>query len=992
MPNELVWNQFNGGWAPSDDAQSGRKNVLLRMDNVELDKNGSLSLIGGTEKLYTYESTTVDLYATTIGTDEVVYASVDTGKIYRDSTAISTGAGGDYTIATSGAAFGYTLLASGLTKLKDDGTNTYNLGLSDPPTISLTLVSCNFSDPLTVDGTTVAWGFDVAGTTGSQSTPSYSLTGIPAGNTYIKLFSDSNATPIDWTVLANGFIGSVPQRDDDLTTFTLMAGGTGDLSTITAVSLTFTVGTDGANYTASKQVSFPLTTSGYFAFRRSDFVANGGATGSVADWSNVLNFYITLTLTDNTITALDVDLSLTVIPFLAIGPFSDQFYFYRGLNTTDIPIEYSYATLAVAESNDYTALSSNLNAINNAVSIMVPPGTNVQVTIAADTDPQVTNQWVYRLGNDLGSYYRVIDAPNTAGNYPDTLSDQDALDIDLVLNSGLVSVRGGDLDKVYRIIGPIFSRWYYFSDKFMYPSPIDDPDLVDINLGIRTCGSDNEIFMWAAKVAEGYVLVGTSVDIYALSGTFATLPDGSVDIYYRPLTVQFPPITRQCSAANGVVWYLAADGWRSVNQTGGNSLLVAPNTDQLYNGVDRYGYTHVLTDDVVPGQLITPVIATKNKLFCCVNDRIEAYDFLRQYWRTFNYGLSSVNAITKSISGFPIAAFSSDNTSRLIDSPTVSTIDGTTKQSVSILSPVIDPSGSLNRNDLYTLKVRVITGEGENLICSLVMDDGTVYEIGTVTSFTDLPQQKLLDINFIIPAPTTTYQYLFTGTFSKLVISDARVDFDSRPNQLTALRLYNNNFGSVGMKRLRMWPHIVDTLGNEVRFTVYVDNTEVSSQVFTTNDKTTVPIFINSDAFGTDYGALLTGGPFEYWGAGGQPEVVQNTPAPKEFDQVGPQELFKYGKIREFEIRLLPLGGAVGTTSQFPITFYFDDFTNYTTELTVNNNQEQTYCYGVPKGTEGAIIRIELGPVTYPFIRYYVRVRAMVHGFDATDNSKWFTI
>lgn len=985
MPQEFIWGDFGAGWIPSDDAQGGRKNGMLRMDNVELDKNGALSLVGGAKTLQSFVAPAIALYDTIIGGVEVLYSATADKKVYRGNTELTLGAGiGDDSIAAFGSGFQYVIIADGDKRYKDNGSTAVQLGLSQIAQPTVAVVAGNYSNSLTP----IDWAYNNGVDSGTTGSPSFSLSAPGVLITLTtSITNNTSLSAVDLSSLANGGDGNaINQSDNDLINISFVANS-GNLSGITAVSLKFFSGITGSYFLYTTPVSNPGTTINIL-ISRNQF----NSFGPGPDWANVYQFAVYLT----TKAAVNFTMGATIIPVVdaALTPPSTHYAFYNGINSNidgqDAVVR--YVPILINSNNNYVGTGAFQDSITSG-ELIVSVGTDVKISVVASTDPQVNFIWLYRIGGNLGQWYRVKVIPNTTGDYIDNLSDLNALEQNITLNLNLASVNYLFFtDKIYSIIGPIEGRWYYFTNQFMYPSDINNFDVVDISRGVRTCGSDNELFMWAIKVAEGYVLVGTTVDIYVLSGTFTTLPDGVIDIYYRPMVCQHPPIAKDATFANGLVYYLAADGWRSIGTSASTTeLLVAPSTDQLYNNVERYGYnpSSSSASNFVPGSARFPVVVTKNKLWCCVDDRIEVWDFVRRYWRSFSYNLGGVGAITKGLNGNPIAGYLNDSIIREIDT-TLVFID-LNLQTVSILSPVFDASQSLNRCDLYTLKVRCSTGLGENLACSLILADGTNYFIGNASSYTELEQQIILDINNIIPFPTTTFQIYLTGQFTRFLLSDIRVSYDSRPNQYTAMRIYNTNFGSAGKKRLRMWPIIIDTLGNDVVYKPFVDNIQGVSQVLNSTDKTTVPVFYNFDAFGTDYGVLLTGGPFEFYEMG-QPEIVQALPGPKMYDQVGPQELFRYGKIREFEIRLVPYGGDIGTTSELPYTFYFDDFSVHTGTITVNNGQEQTYSLGIPKGVSGTVIRIELGPVTYQFIRYYLRVRAVRHGNDSTDNSSWVTL
>lgn len=991
MAQEFVWNQFSAGWCPSDDSQNGRKNALLRMDNVELDKNGALSLIAGKKFIRLYDSPAFALFAAIVGGIEATYAATRNGKIWKNDLDTYLINGSDSVAAFSNG-IGNVLIASGNERVKDDGIDVFNLGLPSPNVPTLSLVTGNYTNEFNVDGTILQYAYIYNSTSGTSSTPVFSTSGITTSTTLtLNTFQASGVfVPPSWITLPNGGNGtSINQDPSDLINISIIANS-GTLSSITQIEFDIGVTDESTTFygfSVTQAVS-TIGTSLNFVFKRGDFQVIPNALNINPTWDNILGFQLIITTSAD----LDITWSGTIIPIVdnAITTYSTHFAFYNGINQSGSTVTYEYTLVGLNDNGVYEAFSSGKDADAAAISIDVPPGADVQLAYVAH-DAQTNFIWVYRRGGDLDQWYRTIVFPNTDGNYIDNINDTTALDDDLILNINTATIQDTTtLDLIYDIVGPMEGRWFYFTTGFIYPSVINDPDLVDISLGIRSCSSNNELLMWAVKVAEGYILVGTSIDIYILSGTFTTLPDGEIDTYYRPMTCQFPPITRQYTFANGLIYYMAMDGWRSIGTDASTStLMVSPSTDALYKAESRYGYSGVNLTDSPIGTQYFPVVATRNKLFCCVNDRVEVWDFTRQYWKTFNYGLGTPTAITRSVLGIPLIAYG-DGSLYYVNGYDTLTSDNE-PQTVSILSSIMDPGGALTRNDLYTLKIRLITGEGEQLGISVVTKDNTSYFIGYASSFTDIENEVILDLNGPIPFPTETFQFFLTGQFTQLVISDIRVSYDSRPPQLTALRGYSNNFGTAGKKRLRMWPVIIDTLGNDVFFTLTVDNVTQASQLLNSNEKTTLPIFFNFDAFGIDYGYLITGGPFEFWEMG-QPEVVQSLPTPKQYDQVGPQELFRYGKIREIELRLLPNGGNVGTTSELPYTLYFDDYSIYTNKLVVNNGLEQTYSFGIPKGVAGSIIRIELGPTAYSFVRYYLRIKVLVHGFDTTDNSKWISL
>src|SRR5436853_522034 len=129
---EFIINDFSAGWCPSDSAVGGRKNALLKMENVELNKNGSLSLTGGTQKLsQPYPNTLHSFYHRFLIGTNCIYAADVAGNIFRSTYLgpnINIGTGGSTIRAAFGAAYDYVIICSGNLRLRDTGAASVNMG------------------------------------------------------------------------------------------------------------------------------------------------------------------------------------------------------------------------------------------------------------------------------------------------------------------------------------------------------------------------------------------------------------------------------------------------------------------------------------------------------------------------------------------------------------------------------------------------------------------------------------------------------------------------------------------------------------------------------------------------------------------------------------------------------------------------------------------------------------------------------------------------
>lgn len=978
MPQHFYWNKFNDGWIPSDDSISGRKSGLLQMDNVELDANGAISLAGGTVPFSPYAANAHTLYSHYIGGALQLYAALANGSILRNGSQITTG--GDSGNAAFASAFDFILACSGNTRKKDDGTTVRNLGIS-PPTAAPTLTRQQFASSR-LDFGSFGTIVNIVGTTMATANNLSVLTALTNG-IYLAIFQTKTvpSTPYDFSMSAYG-----GNTDQDKIPINIGVAPPSDISKLSSIKVDFLLSaSNAAGDVVSNYFSWVWVNDGSFTgsdlalnARRGDFQRVGTGT---QDWTSVYGVRITV-------------IGYSGIGFVITGSPSTGFNFLGG-EQSSLQGDYEYTLMNVFNTGSYLAksvlgpsllLKSPLDMNYTTVTPQNPTG----------VDTSVNEVWLFRRGGNLSQWYRVsvFLAAGSWAAQNDFISDQAAIELDITVNLNLVSIASSSIsDKILDIIGPIEGRWFYFTAHFMYPSDINDPDLVDSSLAVRTTGSNIETFLWARKISDAAVLVGTDVEIYLLTGTFQTLPDNVVDIYYRPTGCKYPPITYDAASFEGSVYYLAADGWRLATPAlfsttyggGANSSLTVPNIDRLYRAITCYGYNPP-NISIPTGTIRFPVTIAKNKLWCCITGtgRIEVYDFARKYWRVIKYGLGDVTSIHSGQDG-NIYAFIGDRL-RVIDvQASNNLVDQITKQAVALLSPVFD--GALeqpaprNRKDLYTFKARLLTG-GEPMLLTIIDDAGHSNVVGNISSLSSNPTEHFIDISNYIPV-SKTFQISLSGFFGKFVLSDVSIDFDLRPAPFTFLRLYNNNFGSASKKRVRVWPQIIDTLGNQVTFTPYVDGIAQPTTLLNTVDKTTALVFFTTDVFGKDYGATLSGGLFEYWGEL-PPDIVQVLPIARRFDQVGPQELFKYGRIKQFEVRVLPYG------TSLPFNIYFSDNSLANSTIPVVSGVEASYFMGVPKTTGGSIVRIELGPTSFDFHRYYIRAQVMQSGRDTELD--WITL
>ncbi len=228
-----------------------------------------------------------------------------------------------------------------------------------------------------------------------------------------------------------------------------------------------------------------------------------------------------------------------------------------------------------------SAASSKYTLTANAATVQVPAD--------ASRDSQVNEVWLYRRGGTLPDWYRVKQETGVSGtgaiSITDDLSDVDALTVGLILEDDN-SVPPND---IIGIDGPYYDRTYYLTTTYLYPSRRLNPDSCSAGQVIRVAGAD-EVALWVKKTIGG-LYIGTTKDIYRLSGDGAEYPDGSINFTLQNLNIDNPPRSSAVAQEGNMLLYVAADGWRAIQ--GAGSELLTGDTSLLYRGYTRHGIAPV---------------------------------------------------------------------------------------------------------------------------------------------------------------------------------------------------------------------------------------------------------------------------------------------------------------------------------------------------------------------------------------------------------------
>lgn len=206
--------------------------------------------------------------------------------------------------------------------------------------------------------------------------------------------------------------------------------------------------------------------------------------------------------------------------------------------------------------------------------------------------------------------------------------------------------------------------------------------------------------------------------------------------------------------------------------------------------------------------------------------------------------------------------------------------------------------------------------------------------------------------------------------------------YEKLPPKTQALTISSSNYGIAAKKRIRTIPMVLDTFGQNVIYTPIVDGVTFPTSTFTTNGKTTVLHYFTDTGegipFGIDYGGTLIGtSDFEFYGLL-TPENVETLPVGKKFDQIGPVQFDKVGKVREIRLRM------VATGSSLLYRIYSSDTLIFSSTLSTTPNVDKTYSISCPKGINPNIFRMEFDSSSV-FHRFDCEIRVNIGGSETAN-------
>lgn len=883
---------FSQGWIPSNDALNGRKDGLLRMDNLTLDELGAVTVTKGTSKVNAvqFAGSVHTIYSRTLDATKWRYVGLSDSTVLADSgagtfgTTIVTGGGAAASVRTAfGSAYGYNLICSGSGRKKHDGTNNYNLGIQPPATavtVTTATVSLNATTPY------ASWtAEELAGGT------------FVNGADYLQI--DTNATSfrasayLTYTSVLNtmDFGSGNYGRATDLVRFNIRIGDTSYLKRVRLEFLLQAPTSPGTTEDVTDYYWMEWIQEEETPFRqginewstlsalRKEFTREG--TNSTRDWDDVYAVRMIIIGTAQ----------MTCV-------WNDIFFVGSGigsLNGDDL----EWCQVNVHNNGAYLAKSSKGPNPNYKIQLLSSYGV---ITCITPADAHVNEVWVFRRGGGLETWYRVkVLTSSFATPFNDTVSNESALLTNIKLNEFLVSMQDATISNdIYYLETNHNLRTLYMNPREILVSDLQNPDAIDSRFTIKLSGSVGELNLWMLKTENSKLLVGTTNDIYELSGSFAELPDGVPDIYVRALGIKQPPVKDCVCVLSNDVFYIAEDGVRVV--AGQTTSNINGNIDLLWRGFTRHGHLPVL---VTPqNRLDSFLCVSKNRILfqTTLSDtsrRLFVFDTLRKYWYVYYINPA---ALFSEDDGVLLGGFADGGDFFLRILETGTQLDGTTDQSITLLTPIFDADQPLNRKDSFTLKLKIDTG-GNNATLVIFKDDGaTSCALGTVAASS--LTEKFVDISSAVGI-TKNFQLQITGSFKTFKLTEIALEFESRPRQVTYLRLPPTNFGVAGRKRITELPLIIDTLGNSVSMTPYLDGVAQTVLTINTTEKNTINYQFTADKTAYDIHIILSSaGYFEFYDLI-PPRIVELLPDPVKYLHIPHTNLGSYSRKRFITLALI---------------------------------------------------------------------------------------
>lgn len=886
MSQALVREQWQLGWNPSADDNGGDPNGLLRMDNLKQDSTGALTLERGFRIWNTsgFAGFVHSIYAHSLGGTKYRFVGLGNGSVlysagnFSDGHAIIDSAGNPARARFSGA-LGSVFVASGSKKKKFDGEHVFNWGVETP------------LQPVTAAVNNQAYFFF-----GGAESHNYSNWELVEGTaflngTHVEVAPDTGTLRAvvkgTFSVDTMAFPGGGSGLDTDIFSFQTRIGETNSLDKIRVEILL----DDQKNYYWFEwqhnidQVSYVEGVNAYSILqaKRSEFQRIGDDT--TLNWSTVTGMRVTFMFNANSEGNVVEDIKFS--------------------GSTEGPLngDYDYIQINARDNGVYIAKSAVGPDLGSGTAKCI--NASVDITPASFSDPQINKIILFRRGGLLQVFHQIVsinldtneweDAAGRKGSYTGTFTDKvtDAEAQDLAIFPNMSTKSMADIEnEIFSIVdGIYFERLVCCTSDTILLSEPGNPDAIDLDHSIKLSGDNSERIFWLSKISSSVILGGTERNIYEIGGDLTQLPDNTINVNVRPLGEAHPPIALEFALDSGRVFYMANDGWR-VTGGGASESLIDARIGKLFKSEARYGIQPVA---IYPPASATYACATyKGQLYTSNiladgSRPLFIYDFGLKYWRYWN--ANPISLFTDE-DGVLMGGFggAEDNYLKVLDTGDFIEPHSPTGQEIFLQTVYDDHALPRNRKEAYTLRILMDTGNAPVNVL-LAGDNGGFVNLGQYT--TNGTTEVVIDLFNAITIPFGLgYKYALqikSDNLQRFKFQKFIIEYDPRPETLTAIHVPNNNLGSFSRKRLTNYAFVVDTMGNDVYLYPLVDNTQIGDPVvFNTDSKRTYIHYFDSETIGTDVGCILllkstpslNSPGFEFYGVNAEEIVSEKLPTP----------------------------------------------------------------------------------------------------------------
>ncbi len=988
------------GWTPSADAVNGNPSGLLRADNLRIDKEGVTGLIDGHQLLGNGSSFASKFHTKIINGVELLWTAYDlpvksivrTQGFSSATTILPSGSGTPNGHAAFGDALGYVLIAAGNYRAKDPVKSiAIPLGLLTPAQVSGRGPSGSVNLPSNIalpPVDTVLLG---------SGTPA-NITTVESEPGVSGIWEAAVATP---TISrdSTGLGTTRPNRDvgeDTVEFICVLTGNSPELVTKIIVDIVLD-GSPGSPETYQNYYEFTFEAgdipsgegiAGVLSQKRSQAVRYG--TDATKNWSNIIGARYLVVATGE-ITA-------------AFG-----YITFKGGDNGGLNGVYEYIQQDVGANQIYTAKSPvsalAYNTVDGSTRFNVNVGSVTLTPIVTNTSnaTQLISHRFYRrsvsdLGVDpntgeslnsssLNQFYYVGEILNGVASFTDMLSDTEVLQLNadgsFLPNLFLKTLRTQDTqnglyDEILGMEGLYKDRMLYMGASFLYVSEQLNPDAIDSRFTLKPSGDTSEKNLWIKKVTNDSIILATTRDLYEISGSFAELPDGSIDATIRPMGEAYPPLSMDVCKYEGGLFYIASDGLRVT--AGSNSTNVSPQLREFFKSftliaAPRAKQVHgVPIASIYSGSGVNYSIAAAHQK---IYFQIPCQDLTRRLicfdtvTKTYSLLYADPIVLHGTQAGELLASFNHGYINGgvipsiwLLDTIPGFGYSGSTGLPFRLRTVFDDNQQPRNRKDTFTLKLVMDTG-GRRVSVDIQKDGAGVTE-NDETDWENLGYyatsgQQTVYITLSSANVSLGFRYALQITDVEGVYTfklyEATIEYEPRPEQLNYLRLLPTNLGTVSRKRWTAFAFIIDTLGNNISFTPYLDNVAWSTTgTVSTGTKLTYIFYFDSEAIATDMGGILSGGVFEFYQVNLEECISEKLPPPVTYLVIPANNYGTPNRKRHtsYKLQINTRGSDVTLT---PVL----DGTSYTA-TTYNTNRKQTVDYYFPQ-SNGDVIGVDIGGV-----------------------------